>query len=366
MIETFETHPPGCAYPGLSVHRQLRSTRLARWLDEWKKRKTEKIIMRTENNANRVVDMKAKGVQFEAVRRAVMGGYLKWEEDSTGGGGGESEVATAEAQGREEAQQGTPESQQIVAVGVKQGRDGDLARVYIECSGKGFPAARTEGVQPCGSQHHETLRAAELCAKAVSEGQECRWGGMLEKGGRRNARGVTQAEPQKDRGRRTRERTHRLGTGVQPHRLAGGEQADGMAVGDGRQGGSLQGTVGRRGRQQAKPPEHPTRRDKGQVKTRQGNTASGTSDQGGGGQSRRRGGSTVPEEEVRIGTNRSLCTQCGRLDAGLTCQAAHNPPQRGCRPNHLNLSQTENNATEERWVAVRTSLCQVIYPQGRP
>ena len=50
--------------------------------------------------------MKAKGVQFEAVRRAVMGGYLKWEEDSTGGGGGESEVATAEAQGREEAQQG--------------------------------------------------------------------------------------------------------------------------------------------------------------------------------------------------------------------------------------------------------------------
>ena len=53
-------------------------------------------------------------------------------------------------------------------------------------------------VQPCGSQHHETLRAAELCAKAVSEGQECRWGGMLEKGGRWNARGVTRAEPQKE------------------------------------------------------------------------------------------------------------------------------------------------------------------------
>ena len=54
-----------------------------------------------------------------------------------------------------------------------------------------------------------------------------------------------------------------------------------MAVGDGRQGGSLQGAVGRRGRQQAKPPEHPTRRDKGQVKTRQGNMARGTNDQGG-------------------------------------------------------------------------------------
>ena len=46
--------------------------------------------------------MKAKGVQFEAVRRAVIGGYLKWEDNSTGGGVGESEAATAEAQGREE------------------------------------------------------------------------------------------------------------------------------------------------------------------------------------------------------------------------------------------------------------------------
>ena len=224
------------------------------WLCDWR-------------GANRVVDMKAKGVQFEAVRRAVMGGYLKWEDDSTGGGGGESEVATGEAQGREGAQEGTPESQQIVAVGVEQGRDGDLARVYIECSGKGFPAGRTEGVQSCGSQHHGTVRAAELCAKAVREGQECRWGGMLEKGGGRwNARGVTPAEPQKGRGRRARVHTHRLGTGAQPHRLEGGEQADGMAVGGGRQGGIPQGTVGRRGRQQVKPPEHPTRRE-----TRQGN-----------------------------------------------------------------------------------------------
>ena len=120
-----------------------------------------------------MVDMKAKGVQFEAVRRAVMGGYLKWEDNSTGGGGGESEVATGEAQGREEAQEGTPESQQIVAVGVEQGRDGDLARVHIERSGEGVPAGRTKGAQPCGSQHHETLRAAQLCAKAASEGQEC-------------------------------------------------------------------------------------------------------------------------------------------------------------------------------------------------
>ena len=93
---------------------QAQEGRGARWLCDWR-------------GANRVVDMKAKGVQFEAVRRAVMGGYLKWEDDSTGGGGGESEVATAEAQGREEAQEGTPESQQIVAVGVEQGRDGDLA-----------------------------------------------------------------------------------------------------------------------------------------------------------------------------------------------------------------------------------------------
>ena len=46
------------------------------------------------------------------------------------------------------------------------------------------------------------------------------------------------------------------------------------------QGGSPQGTVGRRGRQQAKPSEHPTRRDKSQVKTRQGNMAGGTDDQG--------------------------------------------------------------------------------------
>ena len=99
---------------------------------------------------------------------------------------------------------------------------------------------------------------------------------MLEEGGRRNASGVTQAEPQKDGGRRTRVRTRRLGTGAQPHRLAGGEQADGMAVGGGRQGGSPQGTVGRRGRQQVKPPEHPTRRE-----TRQGNMARGTNDQGG-------------------------------------------------------------------------------------
>ena len=105
---------------------------------------------------------------------------------------GESEVATVEAQGREEAQQGTPESQQIVAVGVKQGRDGDLARVYIECSGEGIPAGRTEGVQPCGSQHHETLRAAELCAKAVSEGRECRWGGMLVECKRSNAGRATE------------------------------------------------------------------------------------------------------------------------------------------------------------------------------
>ena len=36
---------------------------------------------------------------------------------------------------------------------------------------------------------------------------------------------------------------HRLGTGVQPHKLAGGEQADGMAVGGGRQGGTPQGTM---------------------------------------------------------------------------------------------------------------------------
>ena len=36
MIKTFETHPPGCAYPGLSVHRQSRSTRLAKRLDAWR------------------------------------------------------------------------------------------------------------------------------------------------------------------------------------------------------------------------------------------------------------------------------------------------------------------------------------------
>ena len=101
-----------------------------------------------------------------------------------------------------------------------------------------------------------------------------------EKGGRWNARGVTRAEPQKDGGRRTRVRTRRLGTGAQPHRLEGGEQADGMAVGGGRQGGSPQGTVGRRGRQ-VNPPEHPTRRDESQVKTRQGNMARKTNDQGG-------------------------------------------------------------------------------------
>ena len=195
------------------------------WLCDWQ-------------GANRVVDMKARGVQFEAVRRAVMGWYLKWEDNSTGGGGGESEAATAEAQGREEVQEGTPESpsgQPIVAVDVEQGRDGDLARVFIECSGEGLPAGRTEGVQPCVSQHHETLRAAELCVKAVIEGQECRWGGMLDKGGgRRNARGAMRAEPQKAGGRRTRVRTRRLGTGAQPHKSAGGEQPDGIAVGGGR------------------------------------------------------------------------------------------------------------------------------------
>ena len=32
MIKTFETHPPGCAYP-LSVHRQSRPRRLAKRLD---------------------------------------------------------------------------------------------------------------------------------------------------------------------------------------------------------------------------------------------------------------------------------------------------------------------------------------------
>jgi hypothetical protein len=108
-----------------------------------------------------------------------------------------------------------------------------------------------------------------------SEGQECRWGCMLrlEKGGRWNARGVTQAEPQKDGGRRTRVRMCRLGTGAQPHRLAGGEQADGMAVGGGRQGGSLQGTVGHRGRQHAgKTPRTPNKKGNkaGQYVLRQG------------------------------------------------------------------------------------------------
>ena len=48
----------------------------------------------------------------------------------------------------------------------------------------------------------------------------------------------------------------------------------------------------------------------------------------------------VPEEEVRLGTvpDWGLCTQCGQLDAGLTCHAARNPLGHGCRPNHLNTS----------------------------
>ena len=105
-----------------------------------------------------------------------MGGYLQWEDNSTGGRGGESEAVTAAAQRGEEAQEGTPvlpSGQPIVVVGVEQGRDGDLARVYIEQSREGVPAGRTEGAQPCGSQHHGVLRAAELCAEAVSKGQEC-------------------------------------------------------------------------------------------------------------------------------------------------------------------------------------------------
>ena len=103
---------------------------------------------------------------------------------------------------------------------------------------------------------------------------------MEKGGGRWDARGATQAEPQKDGGRRAMGRTHRPGTGAQPHKLVGGEQADGMAVGGGRQGGGLQGATGCRGRQQGKPSEHPTRRDKSQVKTRQGNMTRGTNDQG--------------------------------------------------------------------------------------
>ena len=39
---------------------------------------------------NQLADMKVQGVQFEAVQRAVMGGYLRWEDNSTGNRGGES------------------------------------------------------------------------------------------------------------------------------------------------------------------------------------------------------------------------------------------------------------------------------------
>ena len=72
--------------------------------------------------------------------------------------------------------------------------------MHIGRSGVGAPVVgRTDVEQPCGSQYHETLRAAELCAKAVSEGQECRWGGMTEnRGGRVHAQGATRAKPQTD------------------------------------------------------------------------------------------------------------------------------------------------------------------------
>ena len=102
-------------------------------------------------------------MQFEAAQRAVMGGYLKWEDNSTGGGGGESEAATAEAQGGGRGTGGDTrvnhclDSQSWWWVWNKLGKDGVLVRVYIECSSKGLPAGRTEGVQPCRSQHHGTL-----------------------------------------------------------------------------------------------------------------------------------------------------------------------------------------------------------------
>ena len=136
------------------------------WLCEWR-------------GVNRVTDMKARGVRFEVVQRAVMGGYLPWE-GSAGTGEGETEVKETATQGGEESKEEVApvslSEQPIVAAGVEQGRAGDLARVCIGRSGEGAPAGRADAEQPCGSQYHETLRAAELCAKAVSEGQECRWG----------------------------------------------------------------------------------------------------------------------------------------------------------------------------------------------
>ena len=46
---------------------------------------------------NRVADMKARGMRFEVVQRAVMGGYLRWE-DSAGSGSGEPKAHATAAQ----------------------------------------------------------------------------------------------------------------------------------------------------------------------------------------------------------------------------------------------------------------------------
>ena len=95
------------------------------WLCDWQ-------------GVNRVADMKAKGVQFEAIQRAVLGSYLQWEGE-VGSGDGELEVREAAAQGGEEPEE-TPAllpGQPIVALGVEQEKDGDLARVYVERTERG-------------------------------------------------------------------------------------------------------------------------------------------------------------------------------------------------------------------------------------
>ena len=132
------------------------------WLCDWK-------------GVSRVADMKAQGVRFEAVERAVPGGYLQWEGEA-GSGNGEPEVREEAATGGEEPEEegALLPGQPFVALGVEQGKDGDLARVYVQLSSEGVPAGRAEEEQPCSRKYHKTLRAAEMCAKAASEGQECR------------------------------------------------------------------------------------------------------------------------------------------------------------------------------------------------
>ena len=91
------------------------------WLCEWR-------------GVNRVADMKARGVRFEVVQRAVMGGYLRWE-DSTGSGGGESEAAETAAQVGEESQD-----------------EGTLA---VRAADGGGRSGTRQGWGPCESVHRE-------------------------------------------------------------------------------------------------------------------------------------------------------------------------------------------------------------------